>query len=752
MTPPPYKPEQDPDDARLKLAYLVARFPKVTETFVARELNQVASDPGIDAHLFALFPAPESATVHPSAQAWINQLRQATPRAGLGAAARWLRRRPLRFVTSLTALAWGFRERPRLLPASISAFIVGCAHAETMEREGFDHIHAHFVGNPGTAAWTIHRLTGIGYSATVHAYELFQDKAFLARRIGEARFVVTISDFNARWLRAECAGVGTPVHVIRAGVDLQRFRFTERLGRSETVRAVTVGSLMPHKGQRVLLDALADPGLERITLAIIGEGDQREALEQHVRALGLQDRVSFLGNLPEDRVADELEQSDLFISPSLIGPTGRMEGVPVVLMEALASGVPAIATRLSGVPELIRDGETGLLSEQGDVASLNATLGRFLSDREAGVQRARAGRQLVEDEFDVANSGRELARLFLAERARTHPDSRPAFVAWSRSDRAPELAEAVGADAHVVFFPSLVSPSRVPLRYVASTAITFAFLLRRRPRVVVATNPPIIPATLALLLGRFWGAELILDSHPRGFGLKGSTVGKLFAPLHRYLIRHARATIVASPTLVETVRRAGGRPLVVHEAPPHWRIDSMAEIRGRPTILWVSIFASDEPVTVVLEAARQLPECDFLITGDRRRCPEDLYRSAPGNVTFTGFWPAEGFRHLIESSSVLLVLTTEPASVPRAAFEAVEGLRPLVLSRWPDLQAIFPGAELVDNDPEDIARGIRAVLSNFAALNANALNLREDQRARWQAQQADLVRVLDGAVSAGPQI
>jgi colanic acid/amylovoran biosynthesis glycosyltransferase len=390
---------------RLKLAYLVARFPKTTETFVARELNAVARDPAIEAHLFSLFPAPDAATVHPSAEQWVPRLREVPPRVALLAAARWLRRRPVRWVTTLSALVWGFRRRPSLLPASIASFLVGCAHAETMEREGFEHVHAHFVGNPGTAAWAIHRLTGIGYSTTVHAYELFQDKAFLCRRVVDARFVVTISNFNARWLRAECAEAGTPIHVIRAGVDLQRFRFTDHSAPSDSVQAVTVGSLLPHKGHRVLLDALADPALQRVKLTIIGDGDQRQALEQQARSLGLRDRVSFLGNLAEDRVAAELEGSDLFVSPSLIGPTGRMEGVPVVLMEALAAGVPAIATRLSGVPELIRDGETGLLSEQGDVDSLRATLRLFLVDRQAAGRRARAGRQLVEDVFDVASSG-----------------------------------------------------------------------------------------------------------------------------------------------------------------------------------------------------------------------------------------------------------------------------------------------------------------------------------------------------------
>ena len=742
-TPPP----NDETGGRLKVAYVVARFPKTTETFVARELNEVAAHPGIEATLFSLFPAPAAATVHPSAAPWIAGLREVRPPAALSAAVRWLRRRPLRFTTSLGALIWGFRTRPRLLPSTLAAFVVGCAHAETLQDEGFEHVHAHFVGNPGTAAWTAHRLTGIRYSATVHAYELFQDKAFLRRRVADARFIVTISDFNAQLLREECAGVATPIHVIRTGVDLRRFDFRHRAANASQVRAITVGSLLAHKGHQVLLNALAAADLESIQLAIVGDGEERAALEHRARSIGVADRVSFLGDLPEDRVAAELSVSDLFVSPSLISPTGRMEGVPVVLMEALAVGVPSIATRLSGVPELVRHGETGLLSDQGDVDSLRETLRDFLADRAGADRRARAGRALVEREFDVIDSGRALAELFLAEPLRApRRVRRPAFIAWSRSDRAPELATAVGADAHVVFLTSMVSPRLVPLRYLLSAVSTVAFLLRRRPPVVVVTNPPIIPALLAGLFGRLFHAGLVLDSHPRGFGLKSSSLGRAFTPLHNVLIRRARATLVASPALAEIVGAHGGRPLIVHEAPPHWQIDSVAAPADRPCVLWVAVFATDEPVADVLEAARRLPEIDLLITGDVRRCPAELRRDAPPNVTFTGFWPGEQFRTLIEQAQVLLVLTTEPASVPRAAFEAVEARRPLVLSRWPGLEMMFPGAILVENAPHAIADGIRAALTRLPELNERSLDLRDAQRARWREQREALLEVLAGDV------
>lgn len=405
------------EELPLKLAYLVARFPKVTETFVARELNAVAADPRIEASLFSLFPAPPHTTVHASAEPWLDRNHPATPRASLSALGRWVRRRPLRTVGSLARLTAGFARRPRLLPASLAAFAAGCAHAETMEAEGIEHVHAHFMGNPGTAAWTIHRLTGIGYSATIHAYELFQDRAFLRPRVDEARFVVTISDFNGRLLHELCPSTPTPVHIIRVGVDLTKFRYRERLVHENPVRAITVGSLMSHKGHRVLISALAAEDLSGVELEIVGDGAEREALEQLADTLGVSKRVRFLGSMSEDRVVDSLEHSDVFVSPSVISDTGRMEGVPVVLMEALASGLPAIATRISGVPELIRPHTTGLLAEQNDVEDLRAALREFIGDPEGARVRAREGRALVEREFDVIRSAARLADLFVATRA-----------------------------------------------------------------------------------------------------------------------------------------------------------------------------------------------------------------------------------------------------------------------------------------------------------------------------------------------
>lgn len=405
--------------APLRLAYLVSRFPKTTETFVVRELNEVAMNPEIDVQLYSLFaPREGAAMVHPSAEPWVHRVRRPSLGDSIRSALRWTLRRPVQMTVMTGMLVWGFGYRPRQMVASLTAMAIGCKLADEMQRERIEHVHAHFVGHPATAAWVIQRLTGIEYSVTAHAYELFQDYEFLKPRIRAAQFIVTISQFNAEFLFRFCNGRNPPITVIRAGIVLEDFPFRERrLPEDGPIHALAVGSLIEHKGHRVLLEALADPTLERVNLTIVGEGEERQKLEAAAQAAGLSERVRFLGARREDEVAELMADCDLFVLPSLIAASGRMEGVPVVLMEAMASGVPVVATRLSGIPELVIDGKTGRLAVQGDAVSLRAQIAATLADPDSARRMARAARKRVEGEFDVRRSVGRLVEWFLAARA-----------------------------------------------------------------------------------------------------------------------------------------------------------------------------------------------------------------------------------------------------------------------------------------------------------------------------------------------
>jgi len=397
----------------VKVAYIVSRFPHVTETFVLRELNGVQSAQDIDVELFSLFPAVDP-TVHPAAQRWLAQLRRGTARGALRGLAYWLRRRPAALLGAVALVVRAFARDPQRLVRSLLTLAVASDHARVMQRVGVQHVHAHFANYPALAAWTVSRLAGPTYSFTAHAHDIFRDQSFLPRLLADARFVVTISQFNREFMAPYNLGQ-TPVHIVHCGVDTSawpmRLRGTPPEG---PVRALCVASLEEKKGHGVLLRALAGAGtrLGRVELDLVGPGVLRDELEALSRSLGLAERVRFHGALAEPDVMTMLDRADVFVLASIMERTGFMEGIPVVLMEAMASGVPVVSTRLSGIPELVVDGETGLLAEPNDAASLQLALERTIDDPGAALRRAAAGRGLVDHEFDVIISAARMAQLF----------------------------------------------------------------------------------------------------------------------------------------------------------------------------------------------------------------------------------------------------------------------------------------------------------------------------------------------------
>lgn len=318
-------------------------------------------------------------------------------------------------------------------------------------------------------------------------------------------------------------------------------------------------------------------------------------------------------------------------------------------------------------------------------------------------------------------------------------DRRPAvaFLVWGRvAGRAREIAHALDGEARAVWYPRL-DGRLVALRYAWSAVVTAGYLVRRRPRAVIATNPPIVPGLLGLAYARATGAALVLDSHPSAFGRKGDRVSARLLPVHAWLARRADATLVTTHEWVDVVERWGGHGIVVHEAPSSW---SAGPIAGREPrrVLFVGVFGADEPVEEVVGAARRLPTVQFDLTGDPARCPSSLRDHLPDNVRLVGYLEGEAYRRAFDAADLVLALTTEPTSVMRVAYEAVWAGRPLIVSDWPALRHAFPYARHVGNDAAAIADGVRASIDDFATMTAAAGEARDVQMQRWEAQAARL--------------
>lgn len=399
------------DRPSLRIAYIVSRYPSSSETFIVRELNAISANPRFETTLLSLFP-PREGFAHESGRHWLRLVRRPGPAQAFAALGYWAVRRPGALIKGFADVVRACWRSPELLGRSLVAAGVAAAHARTLAREPVDHVHAHFATFPALAAWLVARLAGPSYSFTAHAHDLFVDDSLLELCLPEARFVAAISSFNRDFIERRRSGANPPVHVVRCGVEPSAYRFRPRnVPEHGPVCALCVASLQEHKGHEVLLEALASggAGIDRIEVDLVGDGPLRAELEALARKLGVADRVRFLGPRDELEVIALLGDADLFVLPSRVAADGQMEGLPVSLIEAAACGVPIVASRLSGIPELIRDGITGYLAEPGDAESLARALARSLaSSAELDLLAARG---LVEQEFAIQGSARRLAEL-----------------------------------------------------------------------------------------------------------------------------------------------------------------------------------------------------------------------------------------------------------------------------------------------------------------------------------------------------
>jgi colanic acid/amylovoran biosynthesis glycosyltransferase len=235
----------------------------------------------------------------------------------------------------------------------------------------------------------------------------------LERKAAAARFVVVISEYNRRLVLERCPAAR--VEVVHCGVEVERHAWRDMDGRSPD-RVVCVASMFPKKGHADLIDALALLAERRpaVTLELIGDGPERDRILARARERGVEGRVSAPGARSAEQVRAALAEARVFALPAIRLPSGRMEGIPVALMEAMAAGVPVVATRLSGIPELVQDGVTGLLVEPHDPAALAAALERLLADEAVAAELARNARALVERSFSLEVEARRLGDLLAA--------------------------------------------------------------------------------------------------------------------------------------------------------------------------------------------------------------------------------------------------------------------------------------------------------------------------------------------------
>jgi len=395
----------------MKVAYIAPYYPHVSHSFIRREIAAL-EQLGFSIERFSLRPSHNLVDPADHAEATKTTVLLDAGFLGLiGAALRAAIASPIRFVHALMLAIRCGRRSERGVARHLIYLAEACHFARRVARQRVEHVHAHFGTNAATVAMLARTLGGPMFSFTVHGPEEFDLPRDLALdwKIERARYVIAISSFGRSQLYRWCAVEQWPkIHVVHCGVD-ESFLPSESKPIPDKPRFVCVGRLCEQKGQLLLIEAAAELAKSGVPFELVfaGDGPMRSAVESAIERSQLQERVRVTGWISGDQVRCELEASRALVLPSFA------EGLPVVIMEALALGRPVISTFIAGIPELVRNGVEGWLVPAGSVAELIAAMRCALTlPPERLTEMGRTGATRVAERHNAAKEAVKLCELF----------------------------------------------------------------------------------------------------------------------------------------------------------------------------------------------------------------------------------------------------------------------------------------------------------------------------------------------------
>lgn len=390
-----------------KTAYVLLWFPEPTETFIFHEVLGVQAL-GLPTHVFTLYGEIKR-HLSVSMQSLPDQVERLGPRYALTAFAEvyaWWKRDAARTKHVLRTVPWRRWKGWEKCGENLWAFFCGFKLARRFVEESIEHIHAPWAGGPATAAWVASNLTGIPFSFTARAWDIWPPDGGLVDKIRDAAFVRCNTRSNLYYLH-QLAGLpltsddSSKIRLIYNGISLATPSLAAALMRPP-YRFLALGRFIGKKGYEYLLQAcrlLKDQGLDfRLTLA--GDGPRALKLKSLAEALELDGLVDFPGFIPHERVSELFQTSDIFFMPSVVDITGDRDGIPNVILEALVHRVPVIATDVSGIGEVVENRVTGLLTPQRDPEAIARAVHEMLANREHAMTMAAEGREKVLRQFD----------------------------------------------------------------------------------------------------------------------------------------------------------------------------------------------------------------------------------------------------------------------------------------------------------------------------------------------------------------
>jgi glycosyltransferase involved in cell wall biosynthesis len=405
------------------LGLVLKGYPRISETFISNEIRLLERQ-GIAVHIFSM-RRPRESFCHPSVKeirARVDYLPETIISRRLPQLLKHNGQLAARRTASYAhALGLALRRFRRTRKSATIKHLLQAGYLVNagLARHPIAHLHAHFAHSPTSVAMFSSLLSGRPFSFTAHAKDIYtSDQRQLREKLAMAAFVVTCTEYNRRHLLDLGHRGSTPIYRFYHGIDLSMFdNPAPRSKSSPPYRILSIARLTAKKGLPTVLKALArlkDKGMV-FEYTLIGDGDDRDRILGLVKTLGLSRQTRWLGTLPHDVVREHYRRADLFALGCEIAANGDRDGIPNVLVESLAMGVPAVATRVSALPEIIIHEETGLLVEPGRPAQMAEAMQRALEDHDLRKRLIAAGRHQVQTAFDNATLIEGLIQIYRAQ-------------------------------------------------------------------------------------------------------------------------------------------------------------------------------------------------------------------------------------------------------------------------------------------------------------------------------------------------
>jgi colanic acid/amylovoran biosynthesis glycosyltransferase len=396
-----------PQSELATIGYVVKRYPRYSETFIVTEIL-AHEEAGIPVEVFALRPPCDTHFQHEIARV----------------------RAPVTYLTSegiRTADFWSTLVKAAGRLPALWSVLATVEHEDVRDvwqaaelaqhvlDRGIHHLHAHFATAPAAVARLAARMAGITYSFTAHAKDIYGPEVRpedLRQKLQDASAVITVSDYNLEYLRRTWGSAAVNARRIYNGLALDEFSYASPAARRPHI--VAVGRLVEKKGFADLIDACAllAQAARDFTCEIIGAGPLEAPLRERIASTGLSARVQLAGPRPRTDVVRRMQAAAVFAAPCVVSADGDRDGLPTVLLEAMALGAPVATTDVTGIPELVTHDATGLLVRQRDPAHLASVLDLLLANADLRVRLATTARALIDDRFDVRRNAAEIRGLF----------------------------------------------------------------------------------------------------------------------------------------------------------------------------------------------------------------------------------------------------------------------------------------------------------------------------------------------------